>query len=89
MSTQTPTDITLPEVWRILDDLKTTVSHLADCVANLRTDLAKEVESQVTLRLKVQGERIGRLEKVVYGAVGVICTGVLIGLLSLVLNNRP
>jgi uncharacterized membrane protein len=89
MPARTPTDITLPEVWRIIDDLRATVSHLADTVQNLRTELAKEVESQVTLRLKAQGERIGKLERVVYGAVGLVCAGVLTALLSLVLAKSP
>lgn len=82
MPTSTPgdaTDVTLGELFRGLQ-------RLTETVEKLRVEMIREVESQVALRLKMQGERIGRLEKVVYGAVGVICTGVLIGLLSLVLS---
>jgi len=76
-----PTDVTLGEVWRGLEEVKTILTAL-------RTELSKEVETQVTLRLQAQGERIGRLEKVVYGAVGLILTIDVAAVLALVIDAK-
>lgn len=51
--------ITLGEVGRNVERLTTEVSHLAEKVGTLAVEDAK------------QGEKIARLEKIIYGALGV------------------
>jgi tetrahydromethanopterin S-methyltransferase subunit G len=82
---ETPDDVTTGELWRGFQEMKATLAELTKALATLRTDLAKEVESQVTERLKAQGERIGRLEKLVYGAVGLVLASVLTAILAVVI----
>jgi tetrahydromethanopterin S-methyltransferase subunit G len=83
--TETPDDVTTGELWRGFQEMKAAVAELTKALASLRTDLAKEVEAQVSERIKAQGERIGRLERLVYGAVGIILVAVLTAILAVVI----
>jgi hypothetical protein len=83
-----PTDITIGEVWRGLQAVQSSLAALSTSLGSLRAALSSEVDVQISDKLQLHADRITRLERVVYGAVGVILTSVLVGVLALLTNNQ-
>jgi hypothetical protein len=77
---------TLGEVWRGLCSLRDAVAAMDARLAALRTDLSREMETQVDQRIAVLVNRLTRVERLVYGAVGLILTAVTVAVLSLVVH---
>jgi hypothetical protein len=75
-----PNDITLGEVWRGLQSLTMQVG-------SLRSDLKRDLDAQINDRQLAQDERIGRLEKIVYGAVGLILIAFATAVIGLVIQK--
>lgn len=79
---------TLGEMWRSLLDLKATITALDSRLAALRTDLSRELETQIDHRIAVLTERLSRVERLVYGAVGLTLTAVTVAVLSLIIGRK-
>ena len=100
MASAVPDDFSPGELARGIQRIETALHDLAGKVdrhaetsdRERREDAARvdgQIETAISVRLRAQGERIGRLEKVVYGAVGLILVSVLAGLLTLVIRTSP
>lgn len=81
------TGVTLGEVSRNLVRLESTVRDMTQTVLDLRTDMVREIDSQLEAKLESTKSRIDRLEKIIYGAVATVLVSFLLALLNLVISK--
>ena len=80
MADQPPVDISTGELWRGIE-------RIEKAVLGLKDEISKEIESTVSLRFQAQGERISRLENIVYGAAGISATALVTAFLGIILQK--
>lgn len=81
-----PEEMSLGEVSRNLARLERSVGDMAATLTNLREGVAREIDIQIGNRVLGLMERVGRLEKLLYGAVALVLAAFLTAVSSLVIR---
>ena len=99
MTDAVPGDITIGEVWRGMEEMRHTLGKVVEQLQSLPSTLATELDartaerveairSEFTTRLAAQGERVGRLEKIVYGFVALVMSSFVLAVAALVIHVK-
>lgn len=80
--------VTLGEVSRNLTRLETTVSGMHALLADLRSDVIREIDIRLSDRLALVNERVTRLERLTYGAASVTGIAFMSAVAALVYGHK-
>ena len=81
-----PGDVTLGEVWRGQQDIVKHLERLAEVVRKLPGEMEAVIDKRTDEKLKLRDDRIGLLQRLVFGAVGLVLLSVAASVVALVIR---